>query len=220
MESETQPFEGSAPWSCIAQPADGARDKLLSAATELFCQNGFAATGVDTIVQHAATAKSTLYAHFKSKENLIDAVLAREGKAWRDWFFARLKTIPGTPAVKLAAVFDVLQEWFQDPRFYGCPFINAISEASSDNDRLRAAAAEHKSHVNVWIKAQALELGHPDPDQFVREMTILIDGAIVAAQISRNSDFAQTAKSMIVTRLRNLGSIPLASTTDQFSVSH
>ncbi len=173
------------------------RDRLLNAATELFCHNGFAATGVDTIVHRAGTAKSTLYAHFKSKENLIDAVLTREGQAWRDWFFARLNATPGTPAHKLTAVFDILEEWFCDPEFYGCPFINAISEASSGNERLRAAAAAHKLHTNLWMKAQALEMGHPDPDALVRDMTVLIDGAIVAAQVSGDPSFARTAKQLI-----------------------
>jgi AcrR family transcriptional regulator len=54
------------PWSCIGRPATTARDRLLNTATELFCHNGFTATGVDIIVQRSGAAKSTLYSHFKS----------------------------------------------------------------------------------------------------------------------------------------------------------
>jgi len=190
-------IDTNAAWTCIGRTADTAKDRVLNAATELFCHHGFAFTGVDTIAQAAGTAKSTLYAHFKSKENLIDAVLEREGAAWRSWFFSRLGSIPGTPDKKLLAVFDILQEWFEDPEFYGCPFINAIGEATSGNENLRAAAKAHKSHINLWIRAQAMELGHKDPEDLVRKMTVLIDGAIVAAQVTRDPSFSTTAQVLL-----------------------
>ncbi|THH36065.1 TetR/AcrR family transcriptional regulator [Aliishimia ponticola] len=201
IELNSDAFETAPAWTCIGRKAANPKDRVLNAATELFCHHGFAATGVDTIASRAGTAKSTLYAHFKSKEKLIDAVLEREGKAWRDWFFGRLGKIKGTPKDKLCAVFDILAEWFSDPEFYGCPFINAIGEATSENETLRNAAKVHKSHVNLWIQAQAMELGMERPDDLVREMTVLVDGAIVAAQVSRDSDFAQVAKSLIARRL-------------------
>lgn len=201
VELRSTAFDAAAPWTCIGREAGTARERVLNAATELFCHHGFAATGVDTIVSRAGTAKSTLYAHFKSKENLIDAVLEQEGQAWRDWFFARLGTVTGTPADKLIAVFDVLKEWFRDPEFYGCPFINAIGEANSGNARLREAARQHKAHVNLWIRAQAMELGMKDTDGLVRDMTLLIDGAIVAAQVSEDDSYADVAKAMITRQL-------------------
>jgi len=201
IELKSEAFDTSAAWTCIGRPASTPRDRVLNAATELFCHQGFAATGVDTIASQAGTAKSTLYAHFKSKDKLIDAVLEREGKAWRDWFFGRLGQIKGSPGDKLCAVFDILQEWFQDPEFYGCPFINAIGEATSENESLRKAAKAHKSHVNLWIQAQAMELGFEQPDELVREMTVLIDGAIVAAQVTRDANYSEVAKSLISVRL-------------------
>lgn len=197
IELKHDTIDTKAAWTCIGKNADTAKERVLNAATELFCHHGFAATGVDTIAQHAGTAKSTLYAHFRSKENLIDAVLEREGTAWRNWFFSRLGSISGTPDRKLHAVFDILQEWFEDPEFYGCPFINAIGEATSGNENLRTAAKVHKSHTNLWIKAQAMELGHKDPDALVREMTVLIDGAIVAAQVTRDSSFSNVAQRLL-----------------------
>lgn len=201
IELASKTFETAVAWSCIGREASTAKDRVLNAATELFCHHGFAATGVDTIAHQAGTAKSTLYAHFKSKEKLIDAVLEREGAAWREWFFGRLGKIQGTPKDKLCAVFDVLEEWFKDPEFYGCPFINAIGEATSENETLRNAAKKHKSHVNLWIRAQAMELGHANTDGLVEEMTVLIDGAIVAAQVTRDAKYSRVARNLIATRL-------------------
>lgn len=201
IELKSNTFESPAAWTCIGREATTPKDRVLNAATELFCHQGFAATGVDTIVNQAGTAKSTLYAHFKSKEKLIEAVLEREGKVWRDWFFMRLGRVQGTPKDKLCAVFDILEIWFSDPEFYGCPFINAIGEATSNNEDLRRAAKNHKSHVNLWIRAQAMELGLSAPEELVREMTVLIDGAIVAAQVTRDVTYSKVAKSLILNRL-------------------
>ncbi|WP_102225344.1 TetR/AcrR family transcriptional regulator [Acidimangrovimonas sediminis] len=196
MDDGVQGFcpNGPLDWSFAAQPATSARDRIMRAASHLFCNHGFSATGVDTIIARAETAKATLYHHFTSKEELIAAVLEAEGETWRRWFFGRLARIEGPARVRLLVVFDVLHDWFADPAFYGCPFINAVAEFDTGNDAVRAAAARHKEHLLTWLKAQAIELDAPDAAEVARSFAVLIDGAIVAAQHSRDPSFALTAR--------------------------
>lgn len=181
-------------WSFAARVPRTARDKILASASQLFCHNGFSATGIDTILARAGTAKATLYKHFPSKDDLIVQVLEVEGATWRSWFFGRLGAIDGPPQRRVLAVFDLLQEWFADESFYGCPFINAVGEFGSDNALIRAAADKHKAHLKTWLAAQAIEMNHPDPDAFTRALVVLVDGAIVAAQNARDAGFAADAK--------------------------
>ncbi|MEJ1991872.1 MAG: TetR/AcrR family transcriptional regulator [Maritimibacter sp.] len=181
-------------WSFAARPPENARDKIMSAASFLFCNHGFAATGVDAVIARAGTAKATLYHHFASKEELIAAVLEAEGKTWRAWFFGRLAEVKGPARTRILAVFDVLEDWFADPGFYGCPFINAVAEFDTGNEAVRRAADIHKQHLLTWLKANAIELQTDDVDETARSLAVLIDGAIVAAQHSRDPSFAQTAK--------------------------
>ncbi|MCI4666332.1 MAG: TetR/AcrR family transcriptional regulator [Neomegalonema sp.] len=188
-------------WRQATSDAASPRERILAAAAHLFCHEGFAATGVDAIVAQAGAAKTTLYKHFESKEQLIDAVLEREGAAWRRWFFGKLGALRGDARARLLAVFDVLEIWFADPEFYGCPFINAIAEFDTGDERIRAAAAAHKAHLFAWLKAQALECGDSAPDETARQMVVLIDGAIVAAQGARDPSFARTAKGLASIRL-------------------
>lgn len=58
-----------------------AREALLAAATTLFLQHGYAATGTDLVAATAAVSKQTLYNQFGDKESLfravVDAVTAR-----------------------------------------------------------------------------------------------------------------------------------------------
>jgi AcrR family transcriptional regulator len=165
----------------------------MAAAAYLFCHEGFAATGVDRIAQRSGAAKTTLYKHFASKERLIEAVLEHEGLAWRDWFFGELAKHPGPPRARLLEVFVVLRRWFADPDFYGCPFINAIGEFNNSDLRIRALAQTHKGQVQAWVRAEAAMAELPDPDGAARLFAVLIDGAIVAAQASRDPAFAKDA---------------------------
>ncbi len=50
------------------------RDKIVSAALELFANKGFDKTTVDEIVNRAGVAKGTFYLYFKSKDDLVKEV--------------------------------------------------------------------------------------------------------------------------------------------------
>lgn len=188
---------------CSATYSGSTRERLLAAAAWLFCHRGFQATGVDAIARRAGTAKTSLYKHFGNKDGLIAAVLEREGAAWRAWFFAEIAKVQGDALTRLLAMFDVLELWFVDPHFFGCPFLNAAGEFDMDNMRLRQVIAAHKSHLNGWIAAQAEILGVRDTAKTVAKFTILMDGAIVATQISGQPGYAGHAKEMARLHLKD-----------------
>ena len=172
---------------------ESARGRLLSAATHLFCKNGINATGIDAIIEQAGTAKTTLYKLFGSKTNLVHAVLENEGRQWREWFIAATESGGGDAQTKLTRIFPALKSWFGEERFYGCPFINAVGEHDKDQKQFRAIAMRHKKVVLAHIENLAREMGAAEPEVLAHQLALLIDGAIVAAMVSRNPDVADTA---------------------------
>jgi AcrR family transcriptional regulator len=54
-----------------AQPPQGHREKIISAATELFSDKGYAETSIADIASRAKISKETFYIHFKNKEELF-----------------------------------------------------------------------------------------------------------------------------------------------------
>lgn len=172
---------------------ESARGRLLSAATRLFCKNGINATGIDAIINEAGTAKTTLYKLFGSKNNLVHIVLETEGKQWREWFIGAIEAGGGTPRAKLARIFPALKEWFRQEHFYGCPFINAVGEHDKDQKQLRAIAMRHKKVVLAYIEKLADEMGAAEPVVLAHQLGLLMDGAIVAAMVSRDPGVADTA---------------------------
>jgi AcrR family transcriptional regulator len=172
---------------------ESARGRLLGAATHLFCKNGINATGIDAIINEAGTAKTTLYKLFGSKTALVHAVLESEGRQWREWFIGEMESGGGDAEAKLARIFPALKSWFGEERFYGCPFINAVAEHDKDQKQFRTIALRHKKVVLAHIEKLAAEMGAADPEGFAHQLALLIDGAIVAAMVSRNPDVADTA---------------------------
>jgi AcrR family transcriptional regulator len=172
---------------------ESARGRLLSAATHLFCKDGINATGIDAIIREAGTAKTTLYKLFGSKTNLVHAVLETEGKQWREWFIGAIEAGGGDAQIKLMRIFPALKIWFGEERFYGCPFINAVGEHDKDQKQFRAIAMKHKKVVLAHIEKLAAEMGATDPESLAHQLALLIDGAIVAAMVSRNPGVADTA---------------------------
>ena len=180
-----------------APPAPGeeesAHDRLLNAATRLFCKNGINATGIDAIIEDAGTAKTTLYKLFGSKTNLVHAVLESEGRQWREWFIGAIEAGGGNAQTKLMRMFPALKNWFAEERFYGCPFINAVAEHDKDQKQFRAIAMKHKKVVLAHIAKLAADMGAAEPQMLAHQLALLIDGAIVAAMVSRDPGVADTA---------------------------
>ncbi len=169
------------------------RDRLIEAATRLFCRYGVNSVGVDAIVEAADTAKTTLYKVFGSKDGLVEAVLEREGRVWRTWFLGAIDG-PGGPARdRLRRIAPALKVWFGREDFYGCPFINAVAESDKANDRMRSLAIAHKRVVLSRLAALCGEAGMAQPERVAHTLGLVIDGAIVAALITRDPGVADAA---------------------------
>jgi AcrR family transcriptional regulator len=176
------------------EPGDSARQRLLDAGAHLFCRYGINATGVDAVVAEAGTAKTTLYKIFGSKEGLIEAVLESEGRRWRDWFIGAIDHGQAAPRSKLNRIFPVMKLWFADERFYGCPFINAVGEHDKNDDRMRTIAIGHKKIVLNHIQKLAAQAGARDAAGLAHQIGLLIDGAIIAAMVTRDCAVADAAE--------------------------
>ena len=88
------------------------RERILITAYALFTTYGLSAVGVDRVVAEAGVAKSTLYRHFPSKDDLVVAVLDRRDLIWtQGWLRPEVERLASTPAGRLLAIFDALDIW-------------------------------------------------------------------------------------------------------------
>jgi AcrR family transcriptional regulator len=159
-----------------------ARERILETAYQLFARHGARAVGIDTIVARSGVARMSLYHHFASKDDLVLAVLQRREERWTEqWLLRQLEVRTDDPCQRLLAMFDLFDEWFDDPDFEGCPFIKVLLEVPEPEHRLHAASAAHLARIRSAIADLASQAGIAEPDRFARQWQILLKGSIVAA---------------------------------------
>jgi AcrR family transcriptional regulator len=169
------------------QPVN-ARERIVETALKLFYQNGLRATGIDRIIAESGVAKMSFYRHFPSKGDLISEFLRRRHDNWMAWFTATVSKKLEKRGSGLEVIADVLGEWFDEPGFRGCAFINTISETPDYEAEQNQIVREHKAQLECFIKQTAVQLGLSAPDQIAATAMIIIEGTIVRAQMTRKPD--------------------------------
>ena len=199
--------EGDAPR--VGRTRSG-RDRILSAAYELFSRSGVRAVGVDTIADAADVAKMTLYRNFGSKSALALAFLDLREERWlKDWLQAETHARAASPAGQLLAIFDIFTEWFEHDDFAGCPFVRSLLEVEDPGDPVRQACVEHLAGVRAYLCERATAAGVCDPERCAAQWHILVKGSIVAA-LEGDLDAATKARELGVLLLEREGLAPLA----------
>lgn len=178
-----------------------ARDRLIDTALELFYQYGFHAVGVDQIITKAGVTKTTFYYHFPSKDDLAVAALQRRDQWEGQAFLAQLRGISKRPHEQLLAVFDVMDQWFNDPAYRGCLFINACAEFPLPHDPVHQAAAKSYENNEQFFKDTAEAAGYTQPTEIARLLTILMEGAFSRRLISNDNHAARDAKQLALMML-------------------
>jgi AcrR family transcriptional regulator len=160
-----------------------ARERILSAAYDLFLRRGVRGVGIDEIIEQAKVANATFYRHFKSKDDLVRAFLERREQLWtQGTIVAQAASRSRTARGQLLAVFDIFDEWFQRPDYEGDPFITVLLEMGPEH-RLGRAALERLDTVRSTICRMAQRAGLEAPEEFARSWQLLMKGAIITARM-------------------------------------
>ena len=175
------------------RPDGSKRDELIDTALRLFARRGYHATGIDTILAEAGVAKMTLYHHFKSKDELIVAALKKRDAEWRSWFMRRVDELGKSPREKLRALFKVLEEWFGNRDYHGCSFAQAATEFREPKHAVHKMATEHKQRLLDYLRGLATDAGVRNPDLLARQLSLLIEGAVIHMEVFREPQVARTA---------------------------
>ncbi|MEL6820757.1 MAG: TetR/AcrR family transcriptional regulator [Calditrichota bacterium] len=166
----------------------------MDIAIELFGEHGFHATGIDMLLQEAGVSKKTMYRYFRSKEELIYAALKKKDGIFRNDFMKAVEAAGDTPKEKLMAIFDVAEEWFREDTFFGCMFVSAIAEYSSNDSPIRDICKQFKKQMWEYIYDLAKQAGAIHAKELADELALLLDGATSIAQVSQKPQAAVTAK--------------------------
>ncbi|MGW8884145.1 TetR/AcrR family transcriptional regulator [Streptomyces sp. NPDC055749] len=168
-----------------------ARTGLLDAAEALFYERGIQAVPMDEIRAASGLSLKRLYGLYPSKTELVQAYLERRDIRWRGGLAAYADSAP-TPDGRILAVFDWLHQWFSQPDFRGCAFVNAFGELGAVDPAVAAVARAHKLAFSDYLAGLVVASGRPAAcaDAFV----LLAEGAISTAAVSGTPDAGSRAR--------------------------
>ena len=158
------------------------RERILSAASELFYRHGIRAVGVDAVAEAAETNKMTLYRHFSSKDELVAEYLQRLAeKAKASW--DRLEADhPGEPSAQLRAWLKNMAAHVANGDERGCALANAAVELPEKDHPARRVIEAFKTAQRARLVQLCAAAALAEPEMLADELFLLLEGARVTAQ--------------------------------------
>ena len=160
------------------------RERILVAAHALFYKEGIRATGIDKIIEQAPVSKLTFYRQYASKDDLIRAYLDFRHEKWISWFQTSLAQARSEGSLPLEALVATLRDWFSNPDFRGCAFLNAAAELGSSDANILEVVRQHKQEMSSVLD----KVFGGDAVSAGRLLSMVVDGAIVHAQMGQPID--------------------------------
>ncbi len=169
-------------------PAARAADRIFDTARELFYREGIRAVGVDEIVTRAGVTKPSLYRSYKSKDELVAAVLREVETGFWDRFEAAEALHPGDPKAQMVAYFQGLADRSGGDDYRGCNLSNAVVEYPDRQHAGRQVAQVHKQQLRDRLRTKAVEMGASDPQVVGDAMMLLVEGVFTSSQMFDGDD--------------------------------
>ena len=119
------------------------RQRILSAALDMFSQNGYAGTNIRELMASLNLGKSSMYRHFESKEEIWNALLDEMIAYYAEHFGSpeRLPPVPDSAEAFVAMTLQLVNITVHDERIVKTRKLLTIEQFR--DDRARALATKH-----------------------------------------------------------------------------
>jgi len=134
------------------------RDHIVEAADQLFYQQGYEHTSFSHIADTAQISRGNFYYHFKSKDEILDAVISERITNTRA-ILEQWETENSQPADRIRCFIHILIENRDKIKLYGCPVGTLSSELAKLNHGSKADANRLFTLYRTWLCKQFALLG-------------------------------------------------------------
>jgi AcrR family transcriptional regulator len=159
------------------------RQRILDTASALFYERGVRAVGVDLVVDASGVAKTSLYRHFRTKDDLIVAFLEREDLEFWDLWDEVAARHADDPMAELDAHMRWIGKRLARANYRGCPQINVAAEFAEADHPAREVARQHMQALRKRLGVLARGLGAVRPNDLAAQLCLLVNGAFVSASL-------------------------------------
>ena len=167
---------------------ESVKDRIVTAASELFYFDGYNQTGINKIIEKAEVSKDSMYRHFRSKEAIAVAYLEKRHQMISyDLQEFIVSYTPGKE--KVIGIFDYLIHWLGNVDYRGCGFQNIITDIPKDQQSIKDTVRMHKNEIHIFIQSELKKDASEqmDIEEISNEIMVVIEGAIMLSQIHKTS---------------------------------
>lgn len=172
------------------------RERILSAARDLFYAQGIHMVSVDQIAEAAASNKMTLYRHFKSKDELVAECARVCSRDWEDEWQVNAAAHRGDPLGQLRAWCRGVAECMTGED-RGCFLANAAVELAQVNHPARRVVEESKRTHRDALIGLCREAGFVEPERLGDALFLTMEGARICKQSVCEADPADRLYAML-----------------------
>lgn len=178
----------------MPRSARNTRQAILDAAYVQFRRRGYTRVSLDEIAAAASVTKRTLYYHFRSKDDLLGAVLDAQHRLALAAFRTFGDRLGGTAEHIVETFFDDIAVWSARPDFAGTGFTRFVIElADLPGHPARIIARRHKAMMESELGKVLTRAKVPAAASRAREMFMLAEGAIVMLMVHRDRSYVEVA---------------------------
>jgi len=173
------------------------RDRLIDAASRLFYERGVERTTIADIATNADVPLGNVYYYFKTKDDIVDAVVSTRIGAIEATQAALTKQY-SAPADRLKALFKMLPEQAEMIAQRGCPNGSLCTELSKRVTGPEPNSARLMQTLIDWAEQQFQEMGRSDSHELAIEMITSYQGTAVLSHATASPDLMRREAVRIV----------------------
>jgi AcrR family transcriptional regulator len=167
------------------------RDHIVEAADRLFYRQGYEHTSFSDIADAVQISRGNFYYHFKTKDEILDAVINTRVASTRD-MLERWEIEGDTPADRIRSFIHILIANRPDIKRYGCPVGTLCSELGKLNHAARGEANGLFKLFRTWLRRQFALLGREaDADALAMHLLARSQGVATLANAFRDDAFIE-----------------------------
>ena len=184
MSNLSQVTDSETAAKAAVRRGEGKRERLASAAAEVFHRQGVEKTTLSDIAHAADVPLGNVYYYFKTKDQLVEAAI--------DAHRGRLRVVTeeldriAEPAERLKALIAGWVEQSETAARYGCPFGTLATELGKREDGPERSAAEVMRALIDWAAAQFVLMGRADAGDLAVEFVAGYQGMSVLTHTLRD----------------------------------
>ena len=180
------------------------RSDIVACARQLFYEHGYEGTSFSDIVESSGLSRGNIYHYFKTKDDILQAVIARHLDQYRE-LLAKWDMEHQDARARLVAFVDMITGRKMELVEYGCPIGSLNTELAKDRRDLQQAARALFDLFRDWLDSCFQQLGKgSESASLALHLLGRAQGISVIAHVYRDNEFLQYETNQLSDWIRRL----------------